>query len=113
MTRAVEAARRFWFREVRIPSRSSRIAYAVVVLAWTILSGAGAVLVLRGRRDPRSRVGLGAWRSPARLRDRAVTALYLLLLVGALCLLFGFKTRLAAVVVFVCLVSFARQDPWV
>ena len=43
----------------------------------------------------------------------AVTALYLLLLVGALCLVFGFKTRLAAVVVFACLVSFARRDPWV
>ena len=79
------------------------------------LSG-GAVLVLRGRRDPPGHpdADAGAWgllqldSGPA-----AVTALYLLLLVGALCLVFGFKTRLAAVVVFVCLVSFARRDPWV
>jgi HTTM domain len=36
-----------------------------------------------------------------------------LLLVGAFCLAFGFKTRLAAVVVFACLISFARRNPWV
>ena len=85
-------------------------------LAWTIslapalYSFFGDGGILPGHPD----ADAGAWgllqldSGPA-----AVTALYLLLLVGALCPLFGFKTRLAAVVVFVCLVSFARRDPWV
>ena len=117
MTRAVETWERFWFREVETSTLALfRIAFAVVVLAWTIslapalYSFFGDGGILPGHPD----AGAGGWgllqldSGPA-----AVTALYLLLLVGGLCLLFGFKTRLAAVVVFVCLVSFARRDPWV
>jgi uncharacterized membrane protein YphA (DoxX/SURF4 family) len=117
VTRAAEAWERFWFRDVETSTLALfRIAYAIVVVAWTIslapalYSFFGDDGILPAHPDG----GTGAWgllqlsSSPA-----AVTALYLLLLLGALCLLFGFKTRLAAVVVFVCLVSFARRDPWV
>ena len=117
MRKAVEAWERFWFREVESSTYALlRVAFAVVVLAWTIslaptlysFFGDGGILPSHPDGD------VGSWgllqldSGPA-----AVTALYLLLLVGALCLLVGFKTRLAAVVVFVCLVSFARRDPWV
>ena len=117
MRKAVETWERFWFSEVESSTYALlRVAFAVVVLAWTIslaptlysFFGDGGILPSHPDGD------VGSWgllqldSGPA-----AVTALYLLLLVGALCLLVGFKTRLAAVVVFVCLVSFARRDPWV
>ena len=117
MTRAVETWERFWFRDVETSTLALfRIAFALVVVAWTI-SLAPALYSFYGDDGilPSQPDGpLGSWgllqldSGPA-----AVTIVYLLLLVGALCLAFGFKTRLAAVVVFVCLVSFARRDPWV
>jgi hypothetical protein len=45
--------------------------------------------------------------------DAAVVLFYFLLLVGTIALLVGFRARLAALVVFVCLISFGRRDPWV
>jgi hypothetical protein len=108
---------RFWFREIESSTYALlRVAFAVVVLAWTIslapalysFFGDGGILPSHPDGDAGSWGLLQLDSGPA-----AVTALYLLLLVGALCLLVGFKTRLAAVVVFVCLVSFARRDPWV
>lgn len=117
MTRAVETWERFWFRDVETSTLGLfRIAFALVVVAWTI-SLAPALYSFYGDDGilPSQPDGpLGSWgllqldSGPV-----AVTIVYLLLLVGALCLAFGFKTRLAAVVVFVCLVSFARRDPWV
>lgn len=117
MTRAVETWERFWFRDVETSTLALfRIAFALVVVAWTI-SLAPALYSFYGDDGilPSQPDGpLGSWgllqldSGPV-----AVTIVYLLLLVGALCLAFGFKTRLAAVVVFVCLVSFARRDPWV
>jgi vitamin K-dependent gamma-carboxylase-like protein len=45
--------------------------------------------------------------------DAAVVLFYFLLLVGTIALLAGFRARLAALVVFVCIISFGRRDPWV
>jgi hypothetical protein len=45
--------------------------------------------------------------------DASVVLFYFLLLVGTIALLVGFRARLAALVVFVCLISFGRRDPWV
>lgn len=117
MTRPVETWDRFWFRDVETSTLALfRIAFAGVVLAWTIslapalYSFFGDDGILPGHPDG----DLGAWGLlQIDSSAAAVTALYLLLLVGALFLAVGFKTRLAAVVVFVCLVSFARRDPWV
>jgi hypothetical protein len=117
MTRAVVAWERFWFRDVETSTLALfRIAFGIVVVAWTI-SLAPALYsfftddgILPGHPDN----GSGAW-GLLQLDSSAtaVTILYLFLLVGSLCLLVGFRTRLAAVVVFVCLVSFSRRDPWV
>jgi uncharacterized membrane protein YphA (DoxX/SURF4 family) len=117
VTRALETWERFWFKDVETSTFALfRIVFGVVVIAWTIslapalysFFGDGGILPNHPDGDAGSWGLLQLDSGPA-----AVTALYLLLLVGALCLVFGFKTRLAAVVVFVCLVSFARRDPWV
>jgi hypothetical protein len=66
--------------------------------------------VLPGHPDS----GTGSWgvlqlsSTPA-----AVTVLYLLLVVAAISLIVGFASRLAALVVWVALVSFGRRDPWI
>jgi uncharacterized membrane protein YphA (DoxX/SURF4 family) len=117
VTRAVESWERFWFRSAETSTLALfRIAFAVVVLGWTISLAPGLYSffgddgILPAHPDN----GPGAWgllqidSSPA-----VVTILYLLLLVGALCLAVGFRSRLAAVVVFVCLISFGRRNPWV
>ena len=45
--------------------------------------------------------------------DAAVLLFYFLLLIGAIALLVGLQTRIAALVFFVCLISFGRRNPWV
>jgi uncharacterized membrane protein YphA (DoxX/SURF4 family) len=117
MTRAVAAWERFWFRDVETSTLALfRIAFGVVVVAWTIslapalYSFFGPAGILPGHPDN----GPGSWGLlELDSSGTAVTLLYLLLLVGSLALLVGFRTRLAAVVVFVCLVSFGRRNPWV
>ena len=117
MTGAVETWERFWFRETETSTLALfRIAFGIVVLAWTI-SLAPALYSFyddRGILPSYPDGGSGAWGLlQLNSSTAAVTIVYLFLLVGALCLVFGFKTRLAAVVVFVCLISFGRRNPWV
>ena len=115
MTRAVETWERFWFREVETSTLALfGIAFAVVV-GWTIslapalYSFFGDDGILPGHPE----ADAGAWgllqldSGPPPSRPSTCFCW------SARCLLCGFKTRLAAVVVFVCLVSFARRDPWV
>jgi hypothetical protein len=117
MTRAWAVWERFWFAPAQTSTLALfRIAFGVVILGWAIslapplysfFSDDG---VLPGHPDS----GSGSWgvlqlsSSPA-----AVTVLYLLLVVAAICLIGGFASRIAAVVVWVALVSFSRRDPWV
>lgn len=117
MTGAVETWERFWFRETETSTLALfRIAFGIVVLGWTI-SLAPALYSFyddRGILPSYPDGGSGAWGLlQLNSSTAAVTIVYLFLLVGALCLVFGFKTRLAAVVVFVCLISFGRRNPWV
>lgn len=117
MSRAVAAWERFWFAPVETSTLALfRIAFGILVLGWT-LSLAPSLYAFFGSEgvlpeQPDSGAGgwglLGVFPS-----DAAVTVVYLLLLVGSLFLIVGFRTRLAAVVVFVCVVSFARRNPWV
>jgi uncharacterized membrane protein YphA (DoxX/SURF4 family) len=117
VTKPVETWERFWFRDAETSTLALfRIGFAVIVIAWTIslapalYSFYGDEGILPAHPDG----GRGAW-GLLQLDSSvaAVTILYLLLLVAGFCLAFGFKTRLAAVIVFVCLVSFGRRNPWV
>jgi vitamin K-dependent gamma-carboxylase-like protein len=117
MARAWTAWERFWFAPTQTSTLALfRIAFGVVILGWAIslapplysfFSDDG---VLPGHPDS----GTGSWgvlqlsSTPA-----AVTVLYLLLVVAAISLIVGFASRLAALVVWVALVSFGRRDPWI
>jgi predicted DCC family thiol-disulfide oxidoreductase YuxK len=117
MSRAADAWNRFWFT----PGSTStlalfRIAFGVVVLAWTFSLAPSLFSFFSegGLLSEQPDRGAEAW-SLLELfpSDAAVTALYVLLVAGALSLLVGFRSRLAALVVFVCLVSFGRRNPMV
>jgi hypothetical protein len=85
------------------------------VVAWT-LSLAGDLFPFFGRDglQPHPPRPPGSWGVLALTgSDLALGALYALLLVAASALAVGFHTRLAAVVVFVCLLSFERRSPYV
>jgi uncharacterized membrane protein YphA (DoxX/SURF4 family) len=115
---AVSAWDRFWFAPVDTSTLALfRIAVATVILSWT-LALAPSLYAFYSRDGilpgyP-AYEGTLAWGLIEYFPgNAAVTLFYFLLLIGSICLLFGFLTRLAAFIVFVCVVSFAHRNPWV
>jgi hypothetical protein len=108
---------RFWFRpEPTSTLALVRIAFGLVVLAWTLALlpdffawfGADGIL-------PRQPGGVrGAWGplGPA-ASDGVLVASLIVLLLSSACLVVGYRTRAAAVLVFLGLLAFQRRDPWV
>jgi hypothetical protein len=120
MTRAVQAWDRFWFAPQPTSTLALfRIAFGLLTLAWTLLL-ARDLLTFFSRdgivpHQPEYLIGTpwtwgllgGAPGAPV------VIALFVFLLVGCVCVLLGYRTRLASAVVFVALVSFERRNPFV
>jgi hypothetical protein len=109
---------RFWFEPVETSTVALfRIAFGLLVLGYS-LSLAPALFafysddgILPSQPHYSGTLAwglLGVFPS-----DAAVLVFYFLLLIGSLLLLVGLQARIAAIVVFVCLVSFGRRDPWV
>jgi hypothetical protein len=118
---AVAAWDRFWFEPQSVSTLAVvRIAFAFIVVCWTasighdlfaFYSDAG---VLPEQPDPGRLIGSGAWGPLGTFTsDGALLLTYFALFVGALFLLVGLKTRVAAVVVFVGLVALTRRNIWV
>jgi hypothetical protein len=119
MTRTALAAwERFWFAPVPTSTFALyRIAFGVLAFFWA-LSLAPSLFAFYSRSGilpERPDYGSSWDWSVFDLfpGDLAVTIVYFLLFVAALMLIVGLKTRLAALVVFVCLISFGRRNPWV
>ncbi len=116
--RAVDAWERFWFEPVETSIFALfRIAFAVVMLGWTLSLSPGlyaffsndGVLPEQPNYPDDARWGLlEVFES-----DIAVTLVYFLLFIACIAVLVGFRTRLAALVLFVCLASFQRRNPFV
>ncbi len=119
MRKALAAWDRFWFAP-RSTSTAAvvRIAGALVLLGWTatvgrdLLAFFGPEAILPRQPDFGAAGLKGIWSvlgtSPS---PTVVVAVYVAMLVGSLCLLVGFHSRLAALVVFAGMVSFTRRDP--
>jgi hypothetical protein len=109
---------RFWFEPVETATMALfRVAFGLLVLGYS-LSLAPALFAFYSDQgilpSQPSYSGTLAWGLLGVFpSDAAVLVLYFLLLVGSLALLAGLQTRIAALVVFVCLVSFGRRNPWV
>jgi Vitamin K-dependent gamma-carboxylase len=116
--RAVAAWERFWFEPVETSIFALfRIAFALVMLGWTLSLSPGlyeffsndGVLPEQPSYADDARWGLlGIFES-----DIAVTLVYFLMFIATLALLVGFRTRLAAFLVFICIASFQRRNPFV
>jgi hypothetical protein len=118
MSRVLAAWERFWFAPVETSTFALfRIAFGTAALAWT-LSLAPPLFsfyapdgIFPEQPDFGTRAAWGALDISS--GKPAVTALYFVLLAASIFLLVGFRTRLAAVLVFVGIVSFSRRNPWV
>jgi hypothetical protein len=118
---AVEAWNGFWFAPQSTSTLAVvRIAFGVVVLAWT--AGAGHDLfafysgsgLLPEQQDLGQVVGSGAWGPLGTFTgDTALVVTYFALFVASVMLLVGLKTRVAAVIVFVGLMALTRRNIWV
>ncbi len=116
-----DAWRRFWFDPVQTSTLAViRIAVGFTTLAWGVslipdlfdfFSAEGVLPTQPSYTDEGSR---GSWGLLGITDDKwAAVALVAALIVGSAFLMVGFLTRLAAVVVFVCVMSFERRNPFV
>jgi hypothetical protein len=118
---AVAAWDRFWFAPQSVSTIAViRIAFGLLLLGWS--AGIGHDLfdffsrdgVLPSQPDLHDAVAPGAWGLLGTFTgNSALVLVYTALVVGALMLVLGLKTRLAAIVVFVTLLAFTRRNPWV
>ncbi len=116
MKRAAAAWERFWFApEPTSTLALFRIAIGAVSFAWTLslLPDLYAFFSAHGV-EPRPPVHepIGIWGVLNTFPNYSVAiALYVSLLVASLCLLVGYRTRIANVIVFVGVVSFEHRAP--
>lgn len=112
---------RFWF-EPRATSTLAlvRIAFGIVVIGWTaaLLPALSAMFGPDGLvdRQPSTTYAGGHWvwgLLGALPSQTAVIALLVMLMVSSVCLTVGYRTRLAALLVFVGVLSFERRNPFV
>jgi hypothetical protein len=114
---AIAAWDRFWFAPQSVSTLAVvRIAFALVVLAWTAALGHDLFAFFSGTGllPEQQDLGSGGWGPLGTFTsDTALVVTYVSLFVAALMLLLGLKTRLAAVVVFVGLMALTRRNVWV
>jgi Vitamin K-dependent gamma-carboxylase len=118
MIRAADAWNRFWFQPVETSTFVLfRLAFGLLAVGYTISLAPAlfafysddGILPAQPNYSGTLAWGLLGW-FPS---DAAVLLFYFLLLIGAMALLVGLQTRIAALVFFVCLISFGRRNPWV
>jgi hypothetical protein len=112
----IDSWQRFWFQSEETSTLALvRVAFGLVVIGWTLallpdlsaLFGSSGIL-------PSEPGGPGTWGLMAVLPQHAALIVCAgALLVSSACLLVGYHTRLAAVLVFAGLVSFQRRNPFV
>jgi vitamin K-dependent gamma-carboxylase-like protein len=114
VSRAVAAWERFWFE----PESTSvvalwRIAFGLIACFWAIAL-APDLFTFFSSSGIQSVPPIQPWSLlhvfPG---DGGVLTLYVLLLVGSVCLTIGLLTRAASIVVWVCIVSFTRRMPFI
>lgn len=116
MRGVVDAWDRFWFRPVETSTLGLfRIAYGLVLSLWTLTLMSDATSFF-SEDGVLPEVSLAGWRwSLLELDDSRAAVLVLMaaLLGAALCVMVGYRTRLATVVSFLLLVSLRWRNIWV
>jgi hypothetical protein len=106
----------FWFKPTPVTTIAVlRIVHGFVVLLWasaiapdvyTFFTKEG---LIPKQAQSGFRWGILNWFP----QKGVVLALIVLLFVAGFCEMIGFRAKLASLLVFVCLISFSRRDPWV
>lgn len=108
---------RFWFRPMSMyPLGVLRIFFGVIVFLWALsllpwrsaLIGPNSVLPAPWPGNPMTWTLLSVFNT-----DAAVLVFVAVLLVASAALTVGWHSRLAALIVFVVIVSFERRQPWI
>lgn len=116
MSRVLTAWERFWFAPQETSSLAIlRICFGLVALAWTIaLAPDLSAFFSRGGLVGGQPETGGVWGLLGVFPgDLAVTLMFAGLVVTCVCLVLGYRTRLATVLVFVGILSFERRNPFV
>lgn len=121
MRAAVAKWERFWFEPEETSALALfRIAFGLVVLAWSLTLTHDAYDffsedgVLPRQPDFDGPFDAGLWGVLGIFPSKgAVAALLAILIAGAVALIVGYRTRLAALLVFVCLLSLQRRNVFV
>jgi hypothetical protein len=116
MNAIAERWEEFWFKPTPVATIAVlRIAHGFVVLLWAsaIAPDALTFFAKDGLLARQSQSGFRWGLLQVFPQRGAVIALLVALFVAGFCLMIGFHSKLAALVVFVCLISFSRRNPWV
>lgn len=107
---------RFWFEPVSTATIAVyRIAYGIVLLGWALAIAPNARSffshngILPKHPPTGTRWGPLSWFGS----DAAVIAVVVLLVVAAVCIIAGFRTKVACAVAFVGLIALTRRNPFV
>jgi hypothetical protein len=107
---------RFWFEPTSVATIAVvRIAFGIVAFGWTA-SLAPDLMSFFGRRgivptQPPNRFWIGVLSPSA--PDWAVYVTWAVLLVATACLVIGYRSRIASVLVFIGILSFERRNPFI
>lgn len=106
---------RFWFEPVSTATLGVyRVVYGSVLLLWGVaIAGNGLTFFSASGILPRhpaagTKWGLLSWFGS----DAAVVAVIAALILAAICIIAGFKTRIACAVAFVALIALTRRNPF-
>lgn len=106
----------FWFKPTPVTTIAVlRIVHGFIVLLWaTAISQDVFTFFTRDGLIPKQDQAGFRWSILNVFPQKGVVlAMIVLLFVAGFCEMIGFRSKLAALVVFVCLISFSRRNPWV
>jgi hypothetical protein len=116
MRAIAQAWQRFWFE----PQPTStlgvvRIAFGIVVLGWTLSLAPDLKTFFSRSGIVPAQPSARWWFDPLKTfhSDAAMYVLYGILVLGAICLLIGYHSRLASLVVFLGVLTLERRDPFI
>ena len=110
-----QAWQRFWFE----PQPTStlgvvRIAFGIVVLGWTVSLAPDLKTFFSRSGIVPSQPSARWWFDPLKTfqSDVALYLLYAVLVLGAICFLIGYRSRLASIIVFLGVLTLERRNPF-